>query len=53
MTLRTTARGAQIYALDGKGARVKEVASQLGNGQLKWSVGPQYRTLWYEIALQP
>ncbi|MDQ3813512.1 MAG: carbohydrate binding domain-containing protein, partial [Armatimonadota bacterium] len=50
ITLQTKAAQATVYALDGTGARVKTVPSQLANGRLTFQIGPEHSTLWYEIA---
>jgi hypothetical protein len=39
-----------VYALDGTGKRVTDVPVTFEGGNLKFTVGPQYKTLWYEIA---
>ena len=50
ITLQTTARTATVHALNSSGARVKTVPSQLKNGRLTFSIGPEHQSLWYEIA---
>jgi hypothetical protein len=47
----TKALSAAVWALDGTGRRVKEVPARLENGTLTLAIGPEHRTLWYEIAL--
>ncbi|MDQ3814341.1 MAG: hypothetical protein M3347_10370, partial [Armatimonadota bacterium] len=51
--LRTSASKATVYALDGRGKRLKPVPAQLKNNRLTFRIGPTYKTLWYEIAAQP
>jgi hypothetical protein len=38
-----------VYALDGCGARAGAVPVVYEGGVSRWSIGPAYRTLWYEI----
>jgi hypothetical protein len=52
VTLRTGAKSAQVYALDGFVARAREVPSTLSAGKLAFDIGPRFRTLWYEIITQ-
>lgn len=49
VTLTTSAKSARVHALDGAGARVAEVPATLLDGQLSFEIGPQFKTLWYEI----
>jgi hypothetical protein len=39
-----------VWALDGAGKRLGQVPANVEGGRLTFTVGPQYRTLWYEIA---
>ncbi|HVF10386.1 MAG TPA: hypothetical protein VNA16_06270, partial [Abditibacteriaceae bacterium] len=41
---------AHVWALDVTGARRVEVPSRLENGVLRFSIAPQWQTLWYEIS---
>ena len=41
-----------VYALDASGKRAGAVPSAVADGHLTFSIGPQYRTLWYEIAAE-
>jgi hypothetical protein len=41
--------GARVYALDGRGQRLGEVAPADGATRGLFRVGPESRTLWYEI----
>ena len=50
ISLRTSAQTATVYALDSRGARTVMVPSHIKNGQLQFTIGAQYQTLWYEIA---
>lgn len=52
ITLETKAKTIVVYALDGTGKRKATVPSRLANGTLSFGIGPQYKTLWYEIAAQ-
>jgi hypothetical protein len=42
--------GARVYALDGRGQRGREVPAEAGSNGAQFRFGPEYRTLWYEIA---
>jgi hypothetical protein len=48
----TQLKSAKVFALDGSGARAGEVPSALADGRLTFEIGPQFRTLWYEIAAE-
>jgi len=49
VTLRTG--GARhVWALDGTGKRVGAVPATWADGLLTFTVGPQFKTLWYEVA---
>jgi hypothetical protein len=41
--------GARLYALDGRGQRLGEVLASDGATQARFKLGPEHRTLWYEI----
>ena len=47
--LRTDAKKATVWALDGSGKRTQMVPSQIVNGQLRFRIGAQFQTVWYEI----
>lgn len=49
IVLRTEAKKATVWALDVSGKRTQEVPAQVVNGQLLFSIGPQFQTLWFEI----
>ncbi len=49
VTLRTDGTR-HVFALDGTGKRTQEVPATFADGTLTFTVGPQYQTLWYEIA---
>ncbi len=49
VTLRTDGGARHVWALDGTGKRVGEVPAAYANGRLTFTVGPQFKTLWYEI----
>jgi hypothetical protein len=49
IVLRTTAKSAQVYALDGTGKRQKKLDSKLTEGLLTFGIGAEHKTLWYEI----
>jgi hypothetical protein len=52
VTLNTGTKRAQVYALDGTGARAGEVPLSLDAGRLSFDIGPKFKTLWYEVALE-
>ena len=41
----------RAWALDGRGQRGREVPIQTGAGQATIVIGPEFKTLWYEIEL--
>ena len=48
----TQLKSAKVFALDGSGARAGEVPATLAGGRLTFEIGPQFKTLWYEIAAE-
>lgn len=40
----------KIWALDGNGRRGEVVPTKYEDGMVKFSIGPQFKTAWYEIA---
>jgi hypothetical protein len=52
MKLASNSRTAKVYALNGTGERAGEVPATITTGHLAFDFGPQYRTLWYEIACE-
>ena len=48
MTLKTSA-ARHVWVLDGTGKRVGDVPAIFANGTLTFTVGPQFKTLWYEV----
>jgi hypothetical protein len=50
--LTTAAKAARIQALDGNGERAGEVPTTLAAGKLCFEIGPQFKTLWYEIVVE-
>jgi hypothetical protein len=40
---------AKVFALDGTGAQTQLVPSTYAGGKLTFTVGPDYKTLWYAI----
>ncbi|MFA5190182.1 MAG: hypothetical protein WC740_05625, partial [Verrucomicrobiia bacterium] len=52
VTLDTKLKSVRVFALDGSGARGGEVPSMLADGRLSFEIGPQFKTLWYEIAAE-
>jgi hypothetical protein len=52
ITLTTNLKTAKIFALDSSGQRVGPVPAKLADGKLRFEIGPQFKTLWYEIAAE-
>ena len=52
VTLPSEAARTTCFALDPSGARKKEVPVEKAAGGCKIAIGPQYQTVWYEIAVQ-
>jgi hypothetical protein len=52
VTLATKLKSLKVFALDGSGARAGEVPATLADGRLGFEIGPQFKTLWYEIAAE-
>ena len=52
LAITTDAKAARVYALDGNGARAGEVPSSLAAGKLSFAIGPEFKTLWYEVAAE-
>ncbi len=50
VAIRTLAKSATVYALDGTGKRLNKVPSKISEGLLTFSIGPENKTIWYEIA---
>ncbi len=47
-----SARTAKAWALDERGQRRKEVPVTVGNGVVSLRLGPEWRTLWYELEIE-
>jgi hypothetical protein len=41
--------GGRVYALDGRGQRTREVPVQPASDGARFTIGAEFRTLWYEI----
>ena len=39
-----------VWALDSTGARAHDVPVTINGGKATFAIGPEYRTVWYEIA---
>lgn len=50
-TLVLRAERVSVYALDAAGNRASEVPVRRGNGEATVTIGPEYRTLWYEVVI--
>lgn len=46
----TAATGAEVFALDGTGARKSRIESTVAGGAVSFRTGPAGETIWYEIA---
>jgi len=53
VTITTSAAGAEVWALAPDGARRAAVPCRLADGALHFAIGPQWRTLWYEVVAKP
>jgi hypothetical protein len=51
-SLTLKARHAQAWALDGRGQRVTAVPAETTPDGLRFTFGPRYRTLWYELRVE-
>ena len=51
VTVKSLAGMARVHALDGSGTRKALVPSNLQNGSVTFNIGPEHKTLWYEIEL--
>ena len=51
VSIRTLATSGTVYALDGTGKRRGKVESKIANGLLTFAIGPESKTIWYEITL--
>jgi hypothetical protein len=52
VAMTTAAKTARVYALDGTGARAGDVPAMLAAGKLSFEIGPQFKTLWYEVVAE-
>jgi hypothetical protein len=52
LAMSTRGGRATVYALDGTGKRVSEVPCRVFDGVLHFTTGPEYKTIWYEVAIQ-
>jgi hypothetical protein len=50
MEIVTDAPNLTVWALDTTGGREQVIPSRMQNGVLRFTVAPQWQTLWYEIA---
>lgn len=53
LQIATKAQSVTVWALDGAGKRVTSVPATLENGTLTLAIGPEHRTLWYELEARP
>ena len=49
LQIATKAQSMTVWALDGTGKRLREVPATVENGTLTLAIGPEYKTLWYEL----
>ncbi len=52
ITMKTAAKSARVHVLDGSGARTAEIPATVKDGQLSFEIGPQHKTLWFEIVAE-
>lgn len=52
LSLDTAAKSAEVFALDGGGARSKSVPCRVEHGTLILDIGPSSQTLWYEVSIR-
>ncbi len=52
IALDAKAKRAAVYALDGGGGRARQVACDVESGRLGIDLGPQWKTLWYEVTIE-
>lgn len=52
VTLGGNVKRAEVYALDGGGGRARAVACEAASGKLAVDLGPQWKTLWYELVIE-
>lgn len=50
ISLACEGRPAEVFALDPSGARTTAVPIRLEEGDLRFQIGPAFKTLWYEIS---
>jgi len=50
--LSTAGKTVRVHALDGSGARTKEVPAKLADGRLSFDTSARFQTLWYEIVVE-
>lgn len=51
IALDSKVKAAQVYALDGGGDRSRPVTCSATSGRLTMTLGPQWKTLWYEVVI--
>ncbi len=51
IALDAKAKRAEVFALDGGGGRARPVACDVASGRLGIDLGPQWKTLWYEVVV--
>ncbi len=51
IVLTTKSKTVMVHALDGTGKPTKQVPASIKNGQVHFSIGEAYQTLWYAIEL--
>lgn len=49
VTINSEAKSIKVYALDGAGGRAGEVPVSVNAGKFFFNIGPQFKTLWYEV----
>ncbi|AHF94653.1 hypothetical protein OPIT5_22980 [Opitutaceae bacterium TAV5] len=52
LELREGATGTEVWSLDERGRRVRSLPVSVEEGVARFHIGPEFRTLWYEIVTQ-
>ena len=52
ITLPVAAARVTVYALDERGQRREKVAVQDAGGKATFDIGPDHKTIWYEVELK-
>jgi len=53
VAIATSAMSAQVWSLGPDGGRREPVPCRVADGRLRFTIGPESRTLWYEVVTRP